>query len=95
MKITSKEVLHVATLSRLDLDGAAVDKFSEQIGTILSYMESLDRVDTHGVKPTTHAVSLSTAFREDENMESLDRDAVLANAPKREDGCFVVPRIVR
>jgi aspartyl-tRNA(Asn)/glutamyl-tRNA(Gln) amidotransferase subunit C len=95
MKITKEEVLHVAKLARLDMDDAAVEKFSEQIGTILTYMDSLNQVDTRGVTPTSHAISLSNAFREDEETGSLDRDAALANAPEREDGCFVVPRIVK
>jgi len=95
MKITKKEVLHVAKLARLDMDDAAVEKFSEQIGTILTYMDSLNQVDTRGVTPTSHAISLSNAFREDEETGSLDRDAALANAPEQEDGCFVVPRIVK
>lgn len=94
MKITKEEVLHVAKLARLEMDDTAVEKFSEQIGTILSYMDTLNRVDTQGVNPTSHAISLNNAFREDEETGSLDRDAALANAPEREDGCFVVPRIV-
>lgn len=94
MKITKEEVLHVAKLARLDMAEAAVEKFSEQIGTILSYMDTLNQVDTRGVVPTTHAISLNNAFREDEETGSLDRDAALANAPEREDGCFVVPRVV-
>lgn len=94
MKITKEEVLHVAKLARLDMDDAAVEKMSEQIGTILDYMDTLNRVDTEGVNPTSHAISLNNAFREDEATGSLDRDAALANAPEREDGCFVVPRIV-
>ncbi|AOY57080.1 MULTISPECIES: Asp-tRNA(Asn)/Glu-tRNA(Gln) amidotransferase subunit GatC [Desulfococcus] len=94
MKITKEEVLHVAKLARLDMDDDAVEKFSDQIGTILSYMDSLNGVDTEGVAPTSHAISLNNAFREDEETGSLDRDAALANAPEKEDGCFVVPRIV-
>lgn len=95
MKITKEEVLHVATLARLEIDDAAVEKFSGQIGTILAYMDSLNQVDTRGVIPTAHAISLTNAFREDEETGSLDREAVLANAPEREEGCFVVPRVVK
>lgn len=95
MKITQEEVLHVAKLARLEIDAAAVEKFSEQIGAILAYMDSLNQVDTRGVTPTAHALSLTNAFREDEETGSLDREAALANAPEREEGCFVVPRVVK
>jgi aspartyl-tRNA(Asn)/glutamyl-tRNA(Gln) amidotransferase subunit C len=94
LKITREEVLYVADLARLDLDESAIDKFAEQIGDILEYIELLNRVETKGVKPTSHAISLTNAFRDDIEKEHLDRKAVLANAPQKEDGNFVVPKVI-
>ncbi len=94
MKITKEEVMYVADLARLDLDQAAIDKFAEQIATILEYMDLLNQVDTEGIEPTSHAISLTNAFREDEQREHLDRNLVLANAPEKEDGSFIVPKVV-
>ena len=94
MKITKDEVLYVADLARLDLDEASIDTFAGQIATILDYVDKLNEVDTTGVRPTSHAISLTNAFREDEQNEHLDRDEALANAPKKEDGNFIVPKII-
>jgi aspartyl-tRNA(Asn)/glutamyl-tRNA(Gln) amidotransferase subunit C len=94
MKITKDEVLHVAKLARLNLSDASVDKFATQIGTILDYIDMLKQVNTDGIKPTSHAISLCNAFREDELKQHLDRDAALANAPEKEDGGFIVPKVV-
>ncbi|GBC62877.1 Asp-tRNA(Asn)/Glu-tRNA(Gln) amidotransferase Gat CAB subunit C [Desulfonema ishimotonii] len=94
MKITRDEVLHVANLARLEMDDASVDRFSEQISTILEYMDTLNQVDTEGIRPTSHAIALTNAFREDEPTGHLDREAALANAPEKEDGTFIVPKIV-
>lgn len=94
MKITKDEVLYVADLARLDLDDEMIDKFSSQIGTILDYVDKLNEVDTEGIKPTSHAISLTNAFREDEQIDHLERDKALANAPEKEDGNFVVPKVV-
>ena len=94
MKITKDEVLYVADLARLNLDDAAIDKFAGQIGEILNYVDKLNEVDTDGVKPTSHAISLTNAFREDEPREHLEREKALANAPEKEDGNFVVPKVV-
>jgi aspartyl-tRNA(Asn)/glutamyl-tRNA(Gln) amidotransferase subunit C len=94
MKITKEEVLHVADLARLDLDEAAIEKFAGQIGEILDYVDKLNEVDTQNVKPTSHAISLTNAFREDEPQKHLDREQALANAPEKEDGSFVVPKII-
>jgi aspartyl-tRNA(Asn)/glutamyl-tRNA(Gln) amidotransferase subunit C len=94
MKITREEVLHVAHLARLDIDDADVDRFADQIGTILDYVDTLKQVDTTGVTATSHATSLTNAFREDKEMDHLDPEASLANAPEKDDGAFVVPKII-
>jgi aspartyl-tRNA(Asn)/glutamyl-tRNA(Gln) amidotransferase subunit C len=94
MKITKEEVLYVADLARLDLDETAIDKFAEQITTILEYMDLLNRVQTEGVEPTSHAIFLTNAFREDEEREHLDRDLALTNAPEKEEGNFLVPKVI-
>ena len=94
MKITKEEVLYVANLARLDLDEASIDKFAGQIGNILEYIELLNQVDTQDVKPTSHAIELTNAFRDDEEKEHLDRDQVLANAPQKENGSFIVPKVI-
>jgi aspartyl-tRNA(Asn)/glutamyl-tRNA(Gln) amidotransferase subunit C len=94
MKITKDQVLYVADLARLNLDAAAIEKFAGQIGEILEYVDKLNEVNTDGVKPTSHAISLTNAFREDEPREHLDREKALANAPQKEDGNFIVPKVV-
>jgi len=94
MKITKEDVLYVADLARLELDTASIDAFAEQITNILEYVDMLNRADTAGVNPTSHAISLTNAFRDDEEKDHLERDLALANAPECEDGNFIVPKIV-
>jgi aspartyl-tRNA(Asn)/glutamyl-tRNA(Gln) amidotransferase subunit C len=94
MKITREEIVHVANLARLDLDEESIGKFAEQIDNILEYIDILNRVETEGVAPTSHAIFLTNAFREDKVKEHLDRNKALANAPEEEDGNFVVPKVI-
>jgi aspartyl-tRNA(Asn)/glutamyl-tRNA(Gln) amidotransferase subunit C len=94
MKITKEEVLHVANLARLEIDEASIEKFAEQIGTILDYVDQLGHVDTGDIKPMSHALALTNAFREDTQTDHLEPETSLANAPEKEDGCFVVPKVV-
>ena len=94
MRITRKDVLHVADLARLDLDEAALDTYAQQLADILDYVAQLEKVDTTGVPPTAHALALDNAFRPDERQPHLETERALANAPAREDGCFIVPKIV-
>jgi aspartyl-tRNA(Asn)/glutamyl-tRNA(Gln) amidotransferase subunit C len=51
-------------------------------------------VDTRGVSATTHAISLTNAFRDDDMSDQSDRDLSMANAPESEEGSFVVPKII-
>ena len=94
MKITRDEVLYVARLARLDVEEAATDKLAGQIGSILDYVDQLNQVDTAGVAPTSHALALTNAFREDAVRPHIERDLALANAPAQEEGCFLVPKVV-
>ena len=94
MKITKEEVLHVANLARLDLDKTLIDKFAGQIGTVLEYVDTLKAVDTQSVIPTSHAISMTNAFRDDDVKVSFDSDSALSNAPEKEDGNFIVPKVI-
>jgi aspartyl-tRNA(Asn)/glutamyl-tRNA(Gln) amidotransferase subunit C len=51
-------------------------------------------VDTSGVAPTSHAISLTNAFRADVLTPHLENAAALANAPAKEDGSFLVPKVI-
>ncbi len=94
MKISKEEVLHVANLAHLEFDEVEIDRFSEQLGKILEYVDTLNQVDTKGVKPTSHAIFLTNAFRDDVPKAHLDRQAGLANVPEQEDGCFLTPKVI-
>ncbi len=94
MRITSKEVEHVAHLARLHLDSEELDLMTEQLDMILSYVAKLEELDTDGIEPTTHAFSITNAFREDIIETSLDQDKALANGPDHSDDSFVVPRVI-
>ncbi len=89
-----EEVLKVASLARLNLSEAEIEAFRLQLTDILDYVETLQEVDVDGVEPMPHAVDVSNVFRDDEPGESLPREAALANAPKTDGRCFLVPRIL-
>lgn len=94
MKITRKDVEHVALLSRLELGENDVEKFTGQLNAILDYIDVLSKVDTAGVEPTAHVLPLKNVMRADEARPSLPRELALANAPEQEDGYFKVPKIL-
>jgi len=94
MAITREEVLHVARLARLAMSEDEADRLGGQLSAILDYVKQLDRLDTRDVVPTSHAVETGTPFRDDVVEPFGDREALLANAPDRQNDCFRVPRII-
>jgi len=88
------DVDHVARLARLTLTGEEKARIGEQLAKILTYIDTLNRLDTEGVEPTTHAVPVVNVMRGDEAGPCLSPDEALANAPDRVDGFFRVPRII-
>jgi len=94
MKISRKDVAHVAQLARLHFEDEDLDRFTHQLNDILAYVEQLNELDTSEVAPTTHAMALLNVFREDTARESLPVNRALSNAPQPSKGCFQVPRII-
>jgi aspartyl-tRNA(Asn)/glutamyl-tRNA(Gln) amidotransferase subunit C len=94
VEITREQVEHVAKLARLAVTDEEKALFGRQLSSILTYVETLNRVDTTQVEPTAHVIPLQNVLREDEVKPSLSRDAALANAPDSESGCFRVPKII-
>lgn len=93
-KISKDQVKHVAHLARLELDDQQVDKFAEQLGSIIGFVEQLNELDTTGVEPTTHVLTLKNVMREDKSIDGLPREEVLKNAPDHQDGQIRVPSIL-
>lgn len=94
MKITTDEVKYVANLARLKVDETEAEALASDMESIIGFMDQLNTLDTADIEPTNHAVPVSNVFREDVVTGSFDRDKLLANAPQKENGCYLVPRVV-
>jgi aspartyl-tRNA(Asn)/glutamyl-tRNA(Gln) amidotransferase subunit C len=92
--ISREAVEHAARLARLQLGEAEVEQMRAQLSGILAYVDKLGRLDTASVEPTSHAVPLVNAMRDDDVEPCLPREAMLANAPDPEGEFFRVPRII-
>lgn len=68
--------------------------YTAQLADILEHAARVEALDTDGVAPTAHPIPLANVLREDQAAPSLDRDAVLSQAPDAENGYFRVPRIL-
>jgi aspartyl-tRNA(Asn)/glutamyl-tRNA(Gln) amidotransferase subunit C len=94
LAIDENTVRKVAHLARIALPEARVAPMAAELNGILAWIEQLNEVDVEGVAPMTSAVAIKLPMREDVVTDGGDARRVLANAPKSEDGFFVVPKVV-
>ena len=94
MKISKDDVIKVSELARLEFKEQELEKFTEQLGNILEYIEQLNELDTDNVEPTSHVLNIATPLREDKVVEWLSIEEVLKNAPESEDDFIVVPQVI-
>lgn len=92
--LSHEEVEKVSLLARLKLTEDEIETFRTQLSRVLEYVDILNEVDTEDVEPMVHAVEIANVFRGDEVQESLPRQRALANAPKTDGQCFLVPQIL-
>ena len=92
--VSTDDVKKIARLSRLHVEDEQCAAIADDLNGILAWIEQLSEVDCDGVEPMTSAVAMKAPMRSDEVTAGGIRDQVLANAPKADDGFFVVPRSV-
>lgn len=94
MSLSRAEVEKVSLLARLVLSDEELDRMTSQMGHILGYIDLLSELDTEKVEPMAHALDVVNVFRDDAVRPSLQRDSALANAPSRDDECYLVPAVL-
>ncbi|NOZ21998.1 MAG: Asp-tRNA(Asn)/Glu-tRNA(Gln) amidotransferase subunit GatC [Planctomycetes bacterium] len=94
MSITREQVEYVANLSRIQMTEEEKEKFTQQLGDILTYIEKLNELDVENVPPISQASVSKNVFREDEPGQSLPQKQALANAPDQAKGFYKVPKII-
>ena len=93
-RITTADVVKVATLARLDLTPDESERLTAELDGMLEHFADMDALDLTHVQPMTQPYPLRNVFRADVVQPGLDRDEVLAAAPVAEDGRFRVPPII-
>ena len=94
MEVTREDVLRCAQLTRLSLAEAEIEPLRQDMTRILSHAQSLDALDLEGVEPCTHGLDLPLPRRADEPMPGFTQEEALANAPRTDQGYFLVPKVM-
>lgn len=99
MSVDKQTVAKIASLARIQMGDAELERMVPELNNILNWVEQLGEVDCSGVEPMTAVIANKLRLREDVvNADPLTggdrRDDILANAPAREHGFFGVPKVI-
>ena len=92
--ISDETMEYVGILAKLELSDAEKEAAKRDMGQMLDYIDKLNELDTSGVEPMSHIFPVNNVFREDVVENGDDRERMLANAPRKKDGAFMVPKTV-
>ena len=93
-RLTTDAVAKVARLARLELSADELVTATDQLGAMLDYFAEIDALDLSGVEPMNQPYPHANVLRDDVVQPTLDRDEVMAAAPRTVDGRFWVPPIL-
>ena len=83
--LSADDVRHIATLARIGMTDAEVEKFRDELSDIIGHFQALAAIDTDNVEPTMNGADVTNVMAADESIACLTTEETLANAPTRED----------
>ncbi len=99
MSVDKQTVAKIASLARIKMDDAALERMVPELNGILNWVEQLGEVDVTGIEPMSAVIPNTLRLRDDvvdadELTGGGRREDVLANAPAAEHGFFGVPKVI-
>ncbi len=94
MPVDADTVRRVAHLARIAVAEDEVEHLRGELNAILAFVEQLAGVDVDGVEPMTSVTPMAMKMRKDEVTDGGIANAIMANAPAREDHFFLVPKVM-
>lgn len=93
--LTEKDVRDIAEYTRIGLTDDEVSQMTVDLNAIIDNLAPITEYDLEGIEPTFHPIGdLSNVMREDVERASFTQEVALENAPKQQDGSFLIPSIL-
>lgn len=95
--ITKEDIHHLAQLANLPLNDAEIKKYTTQLAETITYVENLNELDTANASETSHNTDLTNQYFSDgtANERGLSAEDAITNARTKQNGFFVVSRIMK
>ena len=94
MQVPISEVEKIAALSRLSFNEEEKEQYQKHLEVILMTAQRLEELDTSHIEPTAHIQGIENVLRSDVIEKSMNNEKLTNGAPERENGCFIVPKVV-
>lgn len=94
MTLSVNDVRHIADLAYIEISEEEAKAMLTQLSGIFNLIETMQSVDTSTVKPMFHAQSVVQRLREDEIIETDQRELCQSIAPQVEAGLYLVPQVI-
>src|SRR5207249_3903680 len=94
MPLSLQEVQRIAELARIGVSDAEARAVQSQLNDIFKLIGRMQKVDTEGIEPMSHGQDLELRLREDIVTERDQREQFLSLAPEREQGLYLVPKVI-
>ncbi|TCD47914.1 Asp-tRNA(Asn)/Glu-tRNA(Gln) amidotransferase subunit GatC [Chlorobium sp. N1] len=94
MSVTRENVEYIAQLARLSFTSDEAERMTQELNSILHYVEKLNEIDTEGVEPLSNIHDQKNVLRDDVESPSIENAQALKNAPDRQDRFFRVPKVL-
>ncbi|MCI8469009.1 MAG: Asp-tRNA(Asn)/Glu-tRNA(Gln) amidotransferase subunit GatC [Eggerthellaceae bacterium] len=93
--LTETDVRGIAEYTRIGLTAEEVVSMTADLNAIIDSLAPITEYDLEGVEPTFHPIgSLSNVMRDDVERGSFTQQTALSNAPRQQDGSFLIPSIL-
>ena len=94
MKIDKNTILKIAKLTRVKINNNEIAELSNQLSSILDWVEILNEVNTDNIEPLSNVSRSKLYLRKDEKNKEDKSNDVLSNAPEKLENYFVVPKVI-
>lgn len=94
MRLSLDEVRRIALLARLEIAAPEARAMQSQLSDIFTMIGEMQKVNTDGIEPMSHARDVTLRLREDSVTEPDRREAYQAGAPQVEAGLYLVPKVI-
>jgi aspartyl-tRNA(Asn)/glutamyl-tRNA(Gln) amidotransferase subunit C len=94
MKISDEVVDHIAHLARLEFEGDKKVAIKSDLEKIISFIDTLQEVDTENVEPLIFMSEEVNVLREDVAEITITQAEALKNAPQKDSDYFRIPKVL-